>query len=104
MKLKKWIVYSLLLSFFVLLTPRTIWHDCDQDSHSHISKNDHLEHDFKFKGKCYACDFSIDFMEIHDFQIYHFKSQPIALNQVHFESFKHAVLFRSFSHRGPPIV
>ena len=104
MKFKKWIVYSLLLSFFVLLTPRTIWHDCDQDSHSHISKNDHLKHDFKFKGKCYACDFSIDFMEINQFEFYHFKPQPFALNQIQFESFKHTVLFRSFSHRGPPIV
>ena len=68
------------------------------------SKNDHLEHDIKFKGKCYACDFSIDFMETNQLEFYHYKPQPIALNQTQFESFKHSVLFRSFSHRGPPIV
>ena len=65
MKFKKWIVYSLLLSFFVLLTPRTIWHDCDQDSHSHISKNDDLEHDFKFKGKFFN-SFKINILFLSD--------------------------------------
>ena len=55
MSSKFW-AYILLIAFGVLLTPRSIWHECDHDDeHSEWSfGHDHLE------KKCYACDYDMD--------------------------------------------
>ena len=55
MSSKFW-AYILLIAFGVLLTPRTVWHDCHHDDeHMEVSDNHtHLE------KKCYACDYDMD--------------------------------------------
>jgi len=103
MKLKKWITWSLLFSFFVLVTPRTIWHNCNQESHTHHSKDEHSSQDLKIEKKCFACDFSIDFLTINTSSLYHYKPKPSVLSCSLFESFKQSISFQSFSHRGPPV-
>ena len=103
MKVRKWIVYSLLLSFFVLLTPRTLWHHCDENSHSHASElKKNTSNSLSLKEKCFACDYDIDFMEFTSLNLYHFKLKPAEK-----QSDKPYLCFRdssfsSFSHRGPP--
>lgn len=59
MKLRLYISYLLLLSFFVVLTPRSIWHDCDHEDDFHV-ENDSTT--FKnHSQKCLVCDFDLSF-------------------------------------------
>jgi hypothetical protein len=54
MKINSWIVSFLLLSFVVLVTPRTLWHDCAHEvDASHHQKSS----GFTFKKKVSTCDF-----------------------------------------------
>ena len=54
MKINSWIVSFLLLSFVVLVTPRTLWHDCAHEvDASHHQKSS----GFTFEKKVSTCDF-----------------------------------------------
>ena len=105
MKVRKWIVDSLLLSFFVLLTPRTLWHHCDENSHSHASElKKNTSNTLSFKTKCIACDYDIDFMEFTSINLCHFKQKPSEkLSKQLYSCFLDSD-FSSFSHRGPPTI
>jgi hypothetical protein len=54
MKINSWIVSFLLLSFVVLVTPRTLWHDC---AHEVESSNHQKSSGFTFDKKVSTCDF-----------------------------------------------
>lgn len=104
-KLRKYIAYSLLLSFFVLLTPRQWWHDCDHVSHSHQSTSDdphqavHLE-----KKDCFACDFDLGIIGEPE-MVVRFFSRKTYINHVndHVKSIE-VEKIKDHSHRGPPCI
>jgi hypothetical protein len=104
-KIKIWIAYSLLLSFFVLVTPRTLWHNCEHTTHSHSSSSkdphslNHIE-----KKSCFACDFDLGFIDQPNLISYVVQKQYFPLNvKVLFSKYISST-FDNFSHRGPPIV
>lgn len=100
MKLKKWLSFILLFSFFVLVTPKSIWHDCGLEKHAHFSKNQN--HTLKFEKKCFACDYNIDSFDIQSLIFYHFKLKNyVQIVNSYFE-YNHCHEFLPFIHRGPP--
>lgn len=54
MKINRWIVSILLLSFVVLVTPRTLWHNC---AHEVKVSNHQKFSGFTFEKKVSTCDF-----------------------------------------------
>jgi hypothetical protein len=104
MKLKRWISYSLLLSFFVVLTPRSFWHDCDSESHSHYnSSNKKSKVHFEQKD-CFACDYDLGFIDQPDFfSISFHKIHVLKFNQ-HLTAQYIASKFDFFLKRGPPLI
>jgi hypothetical protein len=54
MKIKSWIATILLLSFVVLITPRSLWHSC---AHDLVSFHQQKSEGFVFEKKIPACDF-----------------------------------------------
>lgn len=97
MKKANWLVYALLLSFFVVLSPRELWHDCDNHHEVHSKNEVHLE-----QKKCFACDFDLGFIDKHTVAVYIFSKSHFPKYTPLVES--HFVIneFHSFSHRGPP--
>jgi len=102
-KIKIWIAYSLLLSFFVLVTPRTLWHNCEHTEHQ-IKKEKYDSHTvIKLENKsCFACDFDLGFV-----------NQPGSIFSFSFKKFypksiekplitANKVVLPLFSKRGPP--
>ena len=94
--------YSLLLSFFVLLTPRETWHECDHDEHHHDvhqSSETHVE-----KDDCFACDFDLGIVSTPVLATFNFQKtdypKGVARNVPGLE----LDAFSSFSLRGPPQV
>jgi len=57
MTVKKILAYALLLSFFVVWTPRSLWHDCG-NTHETSRQHDPREVHFE-KGHCFVCDFDL---------------------------------------------
>ena len=103
MKIRILIAYSLLLSFFVLVTPRTFWHTCEHSIHSHssTSKDPHSLNHIE-KKSCFACDFDLGFVD-----------QPSSILSFSFKKFypksiekplitSNKVVLPLFSKRGPP--
>ncbi len=105
MKFRVWITYSLLVSFFVLVTPRTLWHNCEHPVHSHVTKNDdphsvnHLE-----KKSCFACDFDLGLAD-QPTQIVSFFTPKKHVNRTNelISSIENSA-FTLFNKRGPPTV
>jgi|TARA_R110000737_G_scaffold182215_1_gene205554 hypothetical protein len=100
---KRIIAFALLASFFVVLSPREIWH-----SHNHVAEKTLAELQIQktdnsfHSADCFVCDFSLSLFTVHD--------------EFKFDKFSHAVLPRQlksipfveteadlyFSRRGPP--
>ena len=105
MKIKIWIAYSLLLSFFVLVTPRTFWHTCEHSIHSHssTSKDPHSLNHIE-KKSCFACDFDLGFVD-QPSSILVFKFQRnYCFETSHISYIVNAESINLFSDRGPPII
>lgn len=78
--MKQLLTYLLLLSFVVLLTPRSLWHDCDHDHDEHNHDfveyssidNDHdgSHHEPVMEEDCIACDFDLGYFTKHNSQFY----------------------------------
>ena len=105
MKFKIWIAYSLLLSFFVLVTPRTLWHNCEHTEHQIQKKNNDSQTKTKLENKsCFACDFDLGFVDqpgsivSFDFKKFYPKTveKPILTAS--------KIVLPLFSKRGPPRV
>lgn len=80
-----------------MLTPRSLWHDCDHEhSYSHETKIE--------KDDCFACDFGLGFIDNTKGASFQIPLQKIALVNVSVESFVSDQHFNLFSHRGPPQV
>ncbi len=65
LELKKFIAYSLLVSFVVLLTPRGMWHH-HHDDHEHANLELHDHHDSDSENvheDCFQCDYDLDVAE-----------------------------------------
>jgi hypothetical protein len=94
------ISYSLLLSFFVLLTPRTAWHECEHDEHHqnvHQSSETHVEQD-----DCFACDFDLGFISQPIATVFFFEKTHFPKNIAPSTTVLYLVSNYSFSRRGPP--
>lgn len=97
--MKLFITYSLLLSFFVLLSPRNLWHECEDNHTFHSNSEVHLENE-----DCFACEYDLGvILQAPDFFISFakpiFNKFEITLENQHLPS-----KFEHFSHRGPPII
>jgi hypothetical protein len=94
------LTYSLLLSFFVLLTPRELWHDCEQHS-NHI----HHHSGTVLKEKdCFACDFDLGIIDqVHFFEI-HVKGGFVIPDDTFIRNGELTSFFNFFKHRGPPTI
>ena len=103
---KSFITYCLLLSFFVLLTPRDIWHECEHHAvehhemdHQHSSTNQSFE-----DGNCNVCDFDLGIISQPTFIRFIF-DKVVYVDQTYTAfSFFTKDKFQQFSHRGPPTV
>lgn len=103
--MRVWIAYCLLASFFVLVTPRQWWHNCDHVTHSHQKTSDdpheavHLE-----KKRCFACDFDLGIIGQPETVIRYF-SEKIYINDVN-DQIKSIQIeeVEDHSHRGPPCI
>ena len=90
----------LLVNFFVLLTPRDWWHQCDHYETIEFSHSDtHFDDD-----SCDFCDFDLSVFTVH--HPHFFASQKVA-----FFSFENLLTnkfqqasYSSFLLRGPPII
>lgn len=65
-QVRKFIVVSLLLSFFVVFTPRFFWHSHDHDEEITLlnvkqSNSSHFD-----AGDCFVCDFNLSLFTVHD--------------------------------------
>lgn len=95
---KKFLAYLLLIAFGVLLTPRTIWHECE-DHHDH---NDAVS--THFEKKCYACDYDMNaaeepvYFSPNFFTAFYPKQKDVRVNVRPIEFVRTHLL------RGPPIV
>jgi hypothetical protein len=96
-KVKKVIAYCLLLSFFVVLTPRSFWHDCDHHHSSNQKETVVKEKD------CFACDFSLGIIDQPQQFNYRFNKSYFAKFDLTIASLYFKKKFEQFSHRGPPI-
>ncbi len=88
----------------MLLTPRSLWHECDHSSHfkSHLKKE--LPGKTKIENKCFACDFDIDCIDKPGsiLSFYFPKSYPNPLLDCAYSVQK--AEFNPFSQRGPPVL
>lgn len=102
--MKKIITYLLLLNFLVLITPRDIWHSCnDHSDHKEVSKELKIETateaDF-----CLACDYELGFIDQPNSISFKVQKQYFdVVDQVLFSRYR-SNAFNNFSHRGPPVV
>lgn len=85
------------MSFFVVLTPREIWHHCE-DHHDIENSNDtHFE-----KGDCFVCDFGLGFIDQPHYFFFSFEKCSFE-KEVQFSVSNYLKKeFHHFSHRGPP--
>lgn len=93
--------YSLLLSFFVLLTPRVAWHECEHDEHHHVidkSSETHIE-----QGDCFVCDFDLGFYTYTSPYFYTLNERVNSRNSEGILSRLNDFDGFSFSLRGPPV-
>jgi len=102
MKIKSWIASFLLLSFVVLLTPRSLWHDC---THEVEVSNHQKSSGFTFDKKvstCDFCDYDLSLSE-EPYQVLSIKQQisfvekPSSLSSIYIPYFDNQEL-----RRGPP--
>ena len=105
MKIKIWIAYSLLLSFFVLVTPRILWHNCEHTEHQIINEKNDSHAVIKLENKsCFACDFDLGFVDrpgsIVSFSF--LKFYPKNIEKPLITATK--IVLPLFSQRGPPRV
>jgi hypothetical protein len=96
-KLRRVASYLLLFSFFVLLTPRDLWHDCDHDHSVQSSHEKKID-----KDDCFACDYGLGVIAAtSDFNHIPFYNK-LALKNNLVESHLSDERFYLFLHRGPP--
>lgn len=103
---KSFITYCLLLSFFVLLTPRDIWHECEHHAVEHHDMDPHHSStDPSFEdGNCNVCDFDLGFVTRPSFVQFTFDKQVFVNRLYTVFSFFTKDKFQQFTHRGPPTV
>ena len=88
----------LLLTFFVLLTPRDWWHECD---HKQFSTTTLSESHFD-DGSCDICDIDLGFFTVQSILFYRLDKAALP-SEVSAELLdKECTSFTSFTLRGPP--
>jgi hypothetical protein len=88
----------LLFTFFVLLTPRDWWHECD---HKQFSTSTFKESHFD-DGSCDICDIDLGFFTVQSILFFR-SNKPVLPSEVSAELLdKESSTYLSFSLRGPP--
>jgi hypothetical protein len=88
----------LLFTFFVLLTPRDWWHECD---HKQFSTTTLSESHFD-DGSCDICDIDLGFFTVQSILFFR-SNKPVLPSEVSAELLdKESTTYLSFSLRGPP--
>jgi hypothetical protein len=96
LNLKRHISLIVLIGFFIALSPRDWWHECDNHNEIEHSGDVHFE-----KDKCFACDFDLGEIESPFQYQFHFVASVNSFDQVD-EVFSFNSTRLGFSHRGPP--
>lgn len=88
----------LLLTFFVLLSPRDWWHECHHEQFSTTSLSEtHCD-----DGSCDICDIDLGFFTVQSILFYR-SDKPALPSEVLAELLdKENTPYQSFSLRGPP--
>jgi len=85
----------------VLLTPRTIWHECS----NHTNEEHHSTHEQTFdQNDCFVCDFELSIGAQPSFIWFIFEKQDFVNRTYTAFSLFTKDKFQQFSHRGPPVV
>ena len=103
MKQRKWIIFLLLISFGILLTPKNYWHSCDhtfsveQKSSKELSFN-------KQNAHCFICKVDFSFQGLLPFTITKQIQLPLHFRtRSDFEQLIHS-LYLFQTKRGPPSI
>lgn len=99
--MKSIIAYSLMLSFLVLLTPRSIWHECEHHDLEHKHSSNEQTYD---QNDCFACDFDLGIISQPSFIQFIFEKNVYVNRTYTAFSLFTKDKFQHFSHRGPPTV
>ena len=99
MKKVQWLSYLVLFGFFAVLTPRTLWHDCED--HKKIESNNSDER--IAQDNCFVCEYDLGIIQQPTFLAFHFSkiTYPIA-NELPVKNYSR-LSFEYFSRRGPPM-
>ncbi len=88
----------LLLTFFVLLTPRDWWHECDHKQFSTTTLNESHFDD----GSCDICDIDLGFFTVQSILFYRSDKAELPSEDSAELLDKENTPYLSFSLRGPP--
>jgi len=105
MKIKSWIATFLLLSFVVLLTPRSLWHNCAHESALtyHHRKSVGLSFEKKVPN-CDFCDYTLSLAEEALSFLRIRKRIAFSENQINFSSLYVQCFDNQELRRGPPVM
>jgi hypothetical protein len=96
LNLRRYTSLIILIGFFVALSPRDWWHECDSDHEIEHSGHAHVE-----KDNCFACDFDLGEIESPIQYQFYFVTSIHSFDKVD-EVFSFNSTQLGFSHRGPP--
>lgn len=95
--LQKSLAYLLLASFFVLLTPKEWWHECDH--HATIESN---KAHFDSHDDCSFCDYHVGFIDYQNIKFFSFNGNVIAPEVNPIIAQYSQIEFHLFQLRAPP--
>lgn len=99
MKNVQWLSYLVLFGFFAVLTPRGLWHDCED--HKTVESNN--SDGTVAQEDCFVCEYDLGIIEQPTFLVFHFTKifYPIANELPNKNYFGSSIEY--FSRRGPPM-
>jgi len=99
---RKIIVISLLLSFFVVLSPRSLWHNHNHDE-SKSSLHLTSEHTNQFEASdCFVCDFNLSLFTVQSAFVFEKYSNQVVSKPITKESIVNSDFYYCQPQRGPP--
>jgi hypothetical protein len=98
----KFLAILLIFSFGFLLSPKDLWHSCDEIHHSHQEERNHDEFS-NFESSCSICDFDLFQLDYENFTQLFFEKSEGSVTSSHFTSLDLIPSSRSL-YRGPPVI
>lgn len=98
------ISFSLLVAFFVLLTPRGLWHNCEHDDHTkeEIYALNGSHDNYTVENHCHVCDLDLGFFTIQSPFFFKIDHQVFSVQEKLVSIERFGGLDESQFRRGPP--